>query len=121
MINALSKETIDCRVKTSGNDLIDNTAIPIGAFDFKREGLFVIAGMGNGWDHISISKPKHKNRHKIPTWNEMCFVKNLFFDKEELVVQYHPPLSKYVNVHPGVLHLWRKQDDSIPVPPLYMV
>jgi hypothetical protein len=57
------------------------------------------------WDHVSVSLAEHPN--KIPSWDEMCFVKSLFWDDEEWVMQFHPAKSEYVNRHPGVLHLWR--------------
>ena len=64
--------------------------------------FFVIASNGGGWDHVSVSK---KNR--IPTWDEMCAIKDMFFEPEEVDVQYHPKQSEYVNNHPYCLHLWR--------------
>lgn len=124
MKKALPEKLIKCRIKTTGFELIDNTAIPTGAFKIKnnnKEELFVIVSFGDGWDHISISKETKGGKFKIPTWNDMCFIKDLFFEPEEAVVQYHPRQSEYVNFHPGVLHLWRKQDDSIPTPPIAMV
>lgn len=56
-----------------------------------------------GWEHVSVSR----SDGKVPTWEDMCFAKDLFWDDEEAVVQFHPEKSKYVNYHPGVLHLWR--------------
>jgi len=67
---------------------------------------------GEPWDHVSVSRID-----KCPTWEEMCFVKSLFFDDEECVVQYHPPKSSYVNNHPNVLHLWKPSVTQIPMPP----
>lgn len=69
--------------------------------------LFVQASDGEGWEHVSVS---HRDRRiaNIPTWDEMCVIKNIFWDPEDLVIQYHPPESKYINIHPNVLHLWRK-------------
>jgi hypothetical protein len=47
----------------------------------------------------------------------MCFVKDLFRDPEECVVQYHPPLSRYVKFHQHRLHLWRPMHGEFPMPP----
>lgn len=80
--------------------------------------LVVIASDGMGWEHVSVS-PVPQTR--VPTWDEMCFVKNLFWDKEECVVQYHPPESEYVNFHPFVLHLWKPTGINIPTPPGFMI
>ena len=68
----------------------------------------------NGWDHVSVS---HANRRKLPTWDEMCMVKDIFFDLEEEAVQIHPRASEYVHSvgygfqrRDNVLHLWRPAD-----------
>lgn len=55
-----------------------------------------------GWEHVSVSLP-----NRCPNWPEMCFVKELFWDDEECVIQFHPPKSEYVNNHPYCLHMWR--------------
>ena len=63
----------------------------------------VVAGNNEeGWEHVSIEL----YAHRLPTWEEMCFVKDLFWDEEEEVVQMHPRKSEYVNLT-DALHLWR--------------
>lgn len=79
-----------------------------------------IASNGCGWEHVSVS-PGSPNRKKCPTWDEMCAIKDMFFEPEETVVQYHPPRSEYVNNHPYCLHMWRPTDCEIPRPPSIMV
>lgn len=69
------------------------------------------------WEHLSVSHQKAQ----LPTWNEMCALKDLFWDPEDCVMQLHPPLSEYVNCHPRVLHLWRPVGVEIPRPPKIMV
>lgn len=78
--------------------------------------LTVIISDGMLWDHVSVSTPK-----RTPRWSEMCFIKNIFFEKFECVIQYHPPESDYINQHSHCLHLWRSQNFKIPMPPLIMV
>ena len=70
--------------------------------------LRCIADNGGGWEHVSVSL----NRPRVPNWDEMCFVKEVFWEPEDCVVQYHPPASQYVNCHPHVLHLWRPIADD---------
>jgi hypothetical protein len=70
----------------------------------------------NGWEHVSVSTPV-----RTPTWDEMCFVKDLFFEPEECVTQFHPPKSNYVNCHPYCLHLWRWTIATLPMPPSILV
>jgi hypothetical protein len=65
--------------------------------------LRVQASDGEGWEHVSVSLAE-----RCPTWFEMCFVKDLFWGPDDLVVQFHPPKADYVDVHPYCLHLWRK-------------
>jgi hypothetical protein len=50
-----------------------------------------------------------------------CFVKNLFWEEEEVVMQLHPATSQYVNYHPNCLHLWRPMHMSILHPPSILV
>lgn len=51
----------------------------------------------------------------------MCFVKDLFWDGEDAVMQLHPPKSNYVNNHPHCLHLWRPTQAVIPMPETILV
>ena len=82
----------------------------------KKEFLHVIASDGMGWDHVSVSR-----EDRIPNWSEMCLIKNMFWDPEDCVIQFHPPESRYINNHPYVLHLWRPQNEKLPMPPLECV
>ena len=64
------------------------------------------------WEHVSVSTAV-----RCPTWEEMCLVKDLFWDPEDAVVQLHPPRSEWVNYHPYTLHLWRPIGVVLPRPP----
>lgn len=77
--------------------------------------LNIIASNGAGREHVSVSI--HKHPHKTPTWAEMCFVKDLFWDEEDAVMQLHPPRSRWISNHDGCLHLWRPIGKEIPLPP----
>lgn len=77
---------------------------------------------GMGWEHVSVTiAPKNKSATRCPTWEEMCWVKDLFWNKDEAVVQYHPPDSDYVSMHHFCLHLWRPTNIEIPTPNSLMV
>lgn len=78
--------------------------------------LNVIASDGDGWDHVSVSLPT-----RCPSWEEMAFVKRLFFGEDEPAIQIYPPQSQYVNRHPYCLHWWRKQGFELPLPPMEFV
>jgi hypothetical protein len=68
------------------------------------------------WEHVSVSC---KNR--CPNWTEMAFVKDLFWEPEECVVQFHVPSSQHINLYPYVLHLWRSKTQPFPMPPPALV
>ena len=85
-------------------------------FPAQREPLICIWSWGMGWDHVSVSYSK-----RTPTWDEMCRVKETFFNDDETVVQYHPKKSEYKNVHEHCLHLWRKQGTEFELPPNLLV
>lgn len=77
---------------------------------------------GQGWEHVSVTiMPPNKKVSRCPTWEEMCFVKDMFFEKDETVIQYHPQKSEYISNHPYCLHLWKPVGIEIPLPPSIMV
>jgi hypothetical protein len=77
----------------------------------------VQASDGMGWEHVSITVAKiDKEASRCPTWEEMCWVKGLFWDEDDCVVQYHPPKSEHISMHPFCLHLWRPTDKELPRP-----
>ena len=70
----------------------------------------------DGWDHVSVSTQGNHAKHP-PTWEDMCYFKDLFFESDECVIQYHPPKSAYVNTMDRCLHLWRPANGFVPMPP----
>ena len=82
----------------------------------KSQELGIIVSDGEGWDHVSVS-----TQARCPTWQEMCWVKDLFFSSSEVVIQYHSAKRDYVNNHPYCLHLWKPHGLEIPIPPASMV
>jgi hypothetical protein len=104
-----------------------STSLPSRPFMVRKVELRVIASRGGGpaelggddpysrWDHVSVSLAD-----RCPTWEEMCFIKELFFERHEPAMQLHP-VKDYVNNHPYCLHLWRPRDAEIPLPFAEMV
>lgn len=95
-----------------------------GAFGFPLPGearmVCVIASNGMGWDHVSVSFGQASK--KTPSWEVMCAVKDLFWEPEDVVIQFHPKKSEYISNHPGCLHMWRCTDGrEQPMPPAIMV
>lgn len=73
-----------------------------------------IAVMADGqteWEHVSASL-----RNRTPTWDEMCHLKNLFWEENEMVVQFHPEKEDYINNAKNCLHIW-KYKGFMPKPP----
>lgn len=87
-----------------------------GQFNIQINGLHVLcqASDGMNWQHVSASIIGSVNP---PSWNMMCKIKELFWDDQDWVIQYHPAKEDYVNIHPGVLHLWKPLNLDIPKPP----
>jgi len=69
------------------------------------------------WEHVSVSVTPDGRVARCPTWEEMDFIRNAFWDPEDIVVQFHPPASMKVNVHHYTLHMWRGIGLSIFLPP----
>ena len=97
---------------TNGN----NGAFEIIVKTHVKQKFFAIASDGLGWEHVSVSR-----EDRCPTWEEMCAIKDLFWDKTDCVVQYHPPDNEYVNDHKYCLHLWRCKTKEFPIPDQLLV
>ena len=90
-----------------------------GFFQFKKNGITyrIQASDGLGWEHVSVSL----SVKRCTDWEEMCMIKDLFWDEDDCVVQFHPPKSEYVNYHKYCLHLWRPIHQKIPIPESIMI
>lgn len=64
------------------------------------------------WEHVTVS-----TAFGCPRWEEMCFVKDAFWDPGELVLQLHVPTDEHLSIHDFVLHLWKPVGVEIPMPP----
>lgn len=84
-----------------------------------NERIRIIASDGGGWQHVSVSLVD--NRNKVPGWKIMCTVKELFWNDEDWVVQFHPAKSEYINNYPGCLHLWKPTEAIMPTPSSILV
>lgn len=75
------------------------------AFTEPRLGLRVIATVDEAgpdcWLHVSVSR-----EDRTPSYEDLHLVKRLFIGDHRDCVQYFPPRSEHVNVHPFCLHLW---------------
>ena len=76
----------------------------------------VIASWSGGWEHVLVCPS-----NRPPDWDEMCAIKDMFWNDDEVVMQLHPAKSNYVNLMPNCLHLWKPIGQEIPVPPTLFV
>ena len=74
------------------------------------EGTVVWGANEDGWEHVSFSP----FGGKLPGWNDMCILKNIFFEDEEEAIQIHPKKSEYINLKENCLHLWRYPGMKLP-------
>ena len=81
------------------------------------EGSIVVSNDA-GWEHVSVAPRK---KHIMPSWEDMCFIKNLFWNEDEAVIQIHPAKSEYVSNVPNCLHLWRCSYKEMVLPPKILV
>jgi hypothetical protein len=50
------------------------------------------------------------HRNRVPSWRELVSVKELFLGDRE-AYKVLPPKSRYVNIHPNVLHVFALLDE----------
>jgi hypothetical protein len=72
-----------------------------------NDGTIVIASQaierdGQLWQHVSVSVSKHK----LPTWDCLCSVRDIFLGPETLAIQVLAPRGEWVNDCNTCLHLW---------------
>lgn len=53
------------------------------------------------WLHVSLSR-----RDRLPSWDDLRAVKDVFVGRDRTAIQVFPPAGEYVNTNPNVLHLW---------------
>ena len=80
-----------------------------------NRGLFVLVSIdeleGTEFVHLSVSR-----KGRLPAWDELRAVKNLFIGRERQAMQVLPRESEWTSIHPYCLHLWSNlsQPDWLP-------
>ena len=82
----------------------------------RKKSMHCIASDGGGWDHVSVTL-----KDRLPNYYEMKKIRRLFWGDDDIVVEFHMGKTNHVNINDKVLHLWCKQGDPIPTPPIIMV
>jgi len=86
-----------------------------GATYDSLDGLRVLTSVsveldGKRWLHVSCSR-----KDKLPSWNDLRRVKDLFIGTSRSAIQVLPRQEKHINIHPRVLHLFTCLDgDPLP-------
>lgn len=78
----------------------------------------IIASTDAGWEHVSVCPLK---KSYVPSWDDMCLIKDIFWKEDEAVIQIHPPKEEYVNNLSNCLHLWRCTYKEMVLPPSILV
>lgn len=110
-------------IKKEGKDCFGGSVFPV----YYKKGkakidnsvdkvLHFIFSVGCGFEHLSVSTPV-----RTPTWDEMCKMKDIFWNEDEVCMQLHPAKEDYVDNMPYCLHIWRPIVRDIPMPPSIMV
>jgi len=113
---------------TDGNNGVFFIPVKRKVLGFMRESMYAqlqcIASDGLGWEHVSVclvSNDRKKLVERTPTWEEMCIVKNHFWEPEDTCIQFHPDEENYVNKAKFVLHIWRRIGSYYEVPEILLV
>jgi hypothetical protein len=75
-----------------------------------------------GWEHVLVQvipKQKKMRPSRYPTWQEVSWIKSLFWPDTDTVLQYHPNVGGMMNYSSQefALHLWRPAiEELIPIP-----
>jgi hypothetical protein len=120
MFHVPNKNRVRSGGRLASTDAMGNNGAFLIPSNLKRRTLVIIASDGRGWEHVSVHAESGKEV-LTPLWDEMCHVKETFWDPEDCVMQLHPKKSEYVNNHPHTLHLWRPTDQEIPQPDSILV
>lgn len=117
------KNSTGMQIKMEGQDGFGGTVHKIiyksgkPKFSNKLEdNLNFIFSWGCGFEHLSVSTPV-----RTPTWEQMCLMKDIFWNDDEVCMQLHPKKENYVDNMQFCLHIWKPIDKEIPQPPSIMV
>lgn len=68
-----------------------------------KKGSVIFSNNEGGYEHVSFSPYSGK----MPSWEDMCALKDIFWNDDEEVYQIHPPKNEYVDLQDNCLHLWK--------------
>ena len=59
------------------------------------------------FEHVMLNP-----QNRLPTYEEMVSLKEIFWEQGEVTMQVHPAKSEYINIQKYTLHLWRHRSIS---------
>lgn len=85
----------------------------VGQYAYQRPGLVVLVSTDieqddRLWLHVSVSR-----RERLPSWEEINEVKDIFVGKDRKAVMVFPPEDEKVNIHPYCMHLFSCVSEDI--------
>lgn len=78
----------------------------------------IVISWTDDWEHVSVAPFIRSN---VPTWKDMCFIKDHIFKDDEAAIQIHPPKSENISLVDNCLHIWRPYTESLVLPPSILV
>lgn len=113
------EEIINNSKLTIKTQLNENDIIQIRAYyndPVTRKSYWCKFTKAQGWEHVTVA-----GNHKVPDWELMCKIKDIFWSEEECCIEYHPRKSQYINNNEYCLHIWRPVDEMLPEPPTILL
>lgn len=110
-IDGLWEQTLEPRVLPYSWRLLTRT---LDGAKYQHESLMTVITSvaleldGKVWLHVSLAR-----RSRLPSWDDVVAVKNLFIGEDETALQVLPPRDRYINIHPHCLHLWHCLDGAV--------
>ena len=101
--------------KNVETDLVSKLKVEVRSIKQSDKALVSLTSIA-GWEHLSVSF-----KNKIPSWECMNEMKEMFFNDDEECFQLHPKKDNYVNNNEYTLHIWRPVDGNLPIPPSVLV
>lgn len=89
-----------------------------------EQGVFIwcAAAVGLGWEYVGVCRELYgrdgtRLSLDLPHFSDLDRVKSLFWRRDEAALVLFPPEGVHIELHPAVVHLWRRQQGDIAWPP----
>lgn len=105
------------KYKDSSRKELENQFRKLYLIPYRKNIIFdVVVSNACGWEHVSVVVIEGffpiDYDTRIPTYEEMVYIKELFWDDDEICIQVHPKRSEYVNINEHCLHIWKRTGEN---------